>query len=69
MFALKALDALLLSMNKTSKPIDQALWRNIVDLYPVLIDSITTSSPEVRSSVAQVLTHFQPHLVFTSTNE
>ena len=66
MFALKALDALLQSMNKTSKPVEESLWRNIVDLYPVLIDCITTDSSEVRLSVAQVLSHFQSHLVLNN---
>ena len=68
LFALKALDTLLETITKSSKPTEESLWRNFVDLYPVLIDCITTNSPEVRSSVAQVLSHFQSHLVYNATN-
>ena len=64
MFSLKALDALLQSLQKTVKPVNEALWHHIVDIYPVLIDCVPTSSPEVRASVAQVLSHFQAHLTF-----
>ena len=63
MFALKALDAFLQSIKKTSKPISPALWRQTVDIYPVLVDCIPTSSPEIRTSVAQVLGHFQCYLI------
>ncbi|CAK8698239.1 unnamed protein product [Clavelina lepadiformis] len=59
MFALKALDALLQTFKKIHKTIDDSLWRHVIDIYPVLVECIPTSSPEVRKSVAQIMSHFQ----------
>nr|CAB3263902.1 protein MON2 homolog [Phallusia mammillata] len=62
MFALKAVDALLHSLKKSHKQIDKTLWNHVLDIYPVLVECIPTSSAEVRKSVAQVMGRFQTFL-------
>jgi len=66
LFALKAMDTLFQRLQENKTAVDKALWRQIIDLYPVLVECIPTSSPEVRKSVSHILSRFQCFLSIDS---
>lgn len=62
MFSLKALNQLLQSLLNLEDKVNDVLWNNVFDLYPVLVECIPSSSLEVRVAVAQVIGQFQHFL-------
>ncbi|XP_039250007.2 protein MON2 homolog [Styela clava] len=55
---LQFMDTLLKSLIENPKSADQSFWKQFLDLYPVLVNCISCSSPEFRTWIAKLLLHY-----------
>lgn len=64
--SLQAMDNLLTTLYSNKTTVDSDIWKEICGLYPLLVESISCSSTELRVLVARILLHYQP-LIKTPT--
>jgi len=64
LFSLKSVNILLKRLQSANIEISSNIWSNFSDLYPILVECVSTSSSEVRNSVAKVLILYQYFLSF-----
>ncbi|KAK2183608.1 hypothetical protein NP493_305g02023 [Ridgeia piscesae] len=59
-FVLKAASTLLITLKRAPPAnVDQKIWDHVIGLYPVLVDCITSSSPQVCPALKEVLHEYR----------